>query len=128
MGPKVRAGLVLSVVFLAGIGVGVGGTRFLSHRHAREMAKLSPEVRHGRAMVHMLSRRLDLSHEQREKVRAIVETHRADFERLREGEVERKKPVRERVRGEIREVLTDAQRQKFDEIVEEMESRSLHVR
>lgn len=61
-------------------------------------------------------RELDLSKEQREKVRAVYESHRSELDAVLKETFPKVREINVKIEQEIREVLTPAQAAKLDEI------------
>ncbi len=99
--------LVIVGVFLAGAVAGAGlfawlrpGRQWRPHR--RDLPALFSE--------------LNLTPEQREKATAIFDKHRAVIESILKANFPRVRAEEEQSNRELREILTDAQRKKLDEI------------
>lgn len=69
-------------------------------------------------MVRRLSSKLDLSAEQRKRLEAIIESKRGRLEALRTEMHPRFEEIRESTRAEIRGILDERQRAKFEKIEE----------
>lgn len=110
-----KAYAVLFAVFVFGGIVGSGTTWALSQR----------EMRRGfeNRRLDALSRELDLTSEQRDRIREIFERHRSQRDQAMREMVDRcgekLKAERERLRTEIHAVLTPEQRKRYDELVSE---------
>jgi hypothetical protein len=103
---------LLCLVFAAGVIVGVAGTRF-AVKKVIEQASKKPEVFRAKVEV-ALVRELKLTPEQRPKVREIVGRGFADLQQLRGDFQPRIGAILKRTEGEIRVVLDERQKVKFD--------------
>lgn len=116
---KILAGLVL---FASGVVVGLFGSRFLAERG--RLALLHGDPRHFSDMIlRRLSDDLELSPEQREKLRPIV---LQTAERMHEIRQEQEPKVREAIDKSIRDIkalLTPEQAEKFTAVMERLEKR-----
>jgi len=121
-----KAIALLGLVFVLGAITGAGIT-FAHTRH--EMAELSfpPGLRPPRARMRALSRALDLTTEQQDKVKTILERHQHDRRALWDELIEKCgdsiRKQKSDVDGEIRAVLTPAQQPKFDAISKRQDDR-----
>jgi Spy/CpxP family protein refolding chaperone len=123
---RLKAIALLVVVFALGAVAGAGAT--FSHMR-REMAEFAfpPGLRPPKARMRALSHQLDLSSDQQDKVRAILERHQQDRRVLWDelmvkcGDSIRKQKAD--IDGEVRAVLTPAQQPKFDEIAKRQNDR-----
>ena len=111
-----RARLAVLAVFLAGFlcgAVTLHLTRFRVQRHVMD----NPGGMAG-ILVHRLDRELHLSASQRTSVEAAASRARADAERLMGPVLPQVNAAFERMRAEIRGVLDDDQRRRFDRMVD----------
>jgi hypothetical protein len=99
--------LVIIGVFLAGAIAGAGVFAWL---------RPAPPWRPRRGDLPALFNELDLTPDQREKVTAIFEKHRAASWAIIQGNFPRVRAEQEQSNREIRAILTDAQIKKLDEI------------
>jgi Spy/CpxP family protein refolding chaperone len=114
-------GIVIGIFVLGAGAGGAAGYAVASKRVAEVLGDDRPEAHEARRF-EALARELDLTREQRQKVRAIMERHRdenrtatkAVFEKC--GEEMQK--VRERTDKDIAEVLTPEQQQRFKELMD----------
>jgi len=100
-GAKRRGVLLVGAVFLLGVVCGAA-TVLIGARVARGPFLGPPMPRGG---IERLARELDLDPDQQARVREILDRHRDDLEHLHM-----------RVGDELREVLNESQRARFDEI------------
>jgi Spy/CpxP family protein refolding chaperone len=100
---------LLLAIFAAGAFSGAGMYRWASH--AQEPRHPHPE--RGPGMIH---RELGLSADQEKRVEAIMQKYRPELEAVIRETFPRVKAVHEKMDAEIRTILTDEQRQKFDEM------------
>lgn len=112
---QLKPWIVIGLVFVAGVVVGVAGTR-LSVRKVIERAALNPDLVRAR-IERNLARELKLTPEQRPKIHEIMVRSRDEVQRLRSDFQPRLGAILKRSEGEIRDVLNEAQRQKFDRMV-----------
>jgi len=112
-------GLVFGI-FALGAGTGAGTAYAVSERRlANVLAEGRPEA-HETRRFHALARELDLSREQREKLRGILSRHREQNRQLTRAMFETcgadMSKLRERVDDEIRGLLDEQQKQRFAEL------------
>lgn len=111
------------------VGAGAGGAAGYAVA-SKKMAQLLREDRPGMGEERRfegLSRELDLTSEQRQKVRTIMERHRDENRDLTRAMFEKcgddLKGLRDRVDGEIRGVLDEKQKKRFGELMEKRGNR-----
>ena len=75
----------------------------------------------GRRFRNQLVRRLDLDEAQQEQMDAFIEANRAEARAFWDDTYARYGELRLRFREQLREILTDAQRDTFDELISERE-------
>jgi hypothetical protein len=109
---QLKPWIVIGLVFAAGITVGVIVTR-LAVRKVIERAATNPDMLRERMERH-LARELKLTPEQRPRVHEIVVRSRDEIQELRGQFQPRVSGILKRSESEIRGVLNDAQREKFD--------------
>ena len=123
---RLLAGIVIVLVFLAGVAVGF----FLQHelpRHRRPGFAIggppgrSPEVKGW--MLQRLDRELDLTPEQHARIDTVLTRRESDLHALMAEARPRFEAIAARTRTEIQAVLTPAQQQKFAEITRRMDAR-----
>jgi Spy/CpxP family protein refolding chaperone len=104
---------------VGGIAGAAGATAWVERGYAELLSDERREQREVRRL-RALSRELDLSAAQEDKVRSIMQAHRAEHRRLTREMFERcGEPVRkhkETIDAEIRAVLDPQQQQRFDEL------------
>lgn len=76
---------------------------------------VNPEVIR-KQMFDDFSKHLNLSEDQKTKVNAILESNRKEAEELKKQMQEKMKALREKSNSEIRAILNDEQKKKFDEL------------
>lgn len=104
MSSKVRAGLVLVLVFAAGALAGAGGLRLAGP--PRPPADPLPGLEE-----------LDLDSAQRARARIVLDKYRPELEAVLAEVEPRLKPIRDKVETELkRDVLTEAQAKHLDEL------------
>jgi periplasmic protein CpxP/Spy len=123
MSPKLRIYGVVVGIFVLGAGAGgAAGYAMASKRLAEALGDDRPALGDARRAVAVMSRELDLSREQRQKVRDIMERHRGENRELMRAMVDKcggdLQALRQRVDGEIRGVLAPEQQKRFQELVD----------
>ena len=121
--PKWRAIALGMLIFGCGVATGVGGSHYVTWKTVGEMADGPPEMAHGRMMLWVLTRKLGLSHDQRDRVRAILDSHHTEMRELHRELAPKMMGVRKQIATEIRDILTDSQKQDFDRLREKWEQR-----
>jgi Spy/CpxP family protein refolding chaperone len=115
----------LITVFLLGGVAGAGIATAYVHREVGDFVS-EPPFRE-RARMRGLTRLLDLTHAQRDRVRAVMENHHRQRLAAYSDMVDRcgrsMKEEKERMDSEIRAVLTPEQRDKFDALVRRQDER-----
>lgn len=111
--------LLLAAAFLFGGGIGlitgmqVGDGNDRDHAHRRG----------GRThLEERLQRALDLSPEQRDSVRAILERHRPGFDSVWAETRPRYETLRDRVRSDIRAQLNPDQQRRYDDMIARLDA------
>jgi len=121
---RTKANLVLAAVFLLGVVAGGAGTYAWLQRDLRSMVG---DEGFERRRFEAFSRELDLSREQRDKVKAIFDAHRDEHRQTSRDVMQRcggaLREQRAKTDAEIRAVLTPEQQQRFDAFVREHEAR-----
>lgn len=113
-----KLGAVLALLAAFGLGAVAGGfgtKSYLLHRFAERFAGPPGRARMG-FRVEAMTRALDLSQEQRDKVQQIFDKHEAERRRVFERCEPEHRALREKVDAEIREVLTAEQREKHEKL------------
>src|SRR5258708_7191216 len=122
IGPKLKIYGVVLGIFVVGAGAGgAAGYAVASRKLARVLGHDRPGV--GDALrFEAMSNELDLSRDQRRKVRAIMERHRDENRQLTQAMFQKcgedLQGLRARVDGEIRAVLDEQQARRFSELME----------
>jgi hypothetical protein len=127
--PKSRlvAGVVIVLVFLAGVAVGF----FVHHAIPRRgfgglaIGGPPPGPRPGVKgwMLERLDRDLDLSPEQRARIDTVLTRRESDLRTLMSEARPRFETIAARTRGEIQAVLTPAQQEKFEAITKRIDAK-----
>jgi Spy/CpxP family protein refolding chaperone len=122
IGPKLKIYGVVLGIFVVGAGAGGAAGYGVAHK---ELADVLREDRPGLGdarRIEAMTRQLDLTREQRKRVRAIMERHRDENRELTRAMLEKcgadMQGLRERVDQEINTVLTPEQQRRFKELVE----------
>jgi Spy/CpxP family protein refolding chaperone len=117
--------VTLVTVFLLGGVAGAGIATAYVHREVGDFVS-EPRFRE-RARMRGLTRLLDLSDAQRDRVRAVMQSHHrqriAAYSEMIDKCGHSMKEEKERMDAEIRAVLTPAQRDKFDALVRRQDER-----
>ena len=122
-GTRTRAVTVVILAFVCGILLGIAG----DHAWLIYQRRIMPPHFPGRVpkmFVEHLTRKLDLTQQQRAEVEKILERRHAHVEAIRANV---RKEIDE-TNAEIEKVLTPEQRKKFDELRMKMASRGEHPR
>jgi hypothetical protein len=130
---RLVAGLVLLVVFAAGVAAGFFLYHALVRRHPFPLFAISgpppgqpPELK-GRILEH-LDRELDLTPEQHARLDTVLTLREMDLRAIMTEALPRVDSIATRTRAEIRTVLTPEQQEKFAEITERFMRRMLQRR
>lgn len=120
--PKLKIYGVVLGIFVLGAGAGgAAGYAVASKRLAEVLGGDRPGMGDARRF-EALASELDLSRDQRHKVRAIMERHREENRQLTEAMFEKcgdgLQDLRTRVDAEIRSVLSEQQAKRFTELME----------
>ena len=121
VGLSLAAGVVLGM----GIGKKCGYARHLAFREGLGQPKVG---RHGlegsrRHAFDILSRKLNLSEEQKEKIKEILDASRVKVEASRKEAIKKFSEIRESTNTEIRAVLIAKQQKEFDKLLLERKQR-----
>ncbi len=112
-----RARLAVTAVFVAGVLCGAAAMHVWRVRLERRPMN-SPEGL-ARIVVHRLDRELHLSEAQRRQIYAAAAKAREESARVMKPLMPQMSEIFERLRAEVRSVLTDEQRARFDRMVKE---------
>jgi Spy/CpxP family protein refolding chaperone len=122
IGPRLKIYGVVLGIFVLGAGAGAAAGYAIA---TRKLAQVLGDDRPGAGEARRfeaLSHELDLSSEQRRKVRAIMERHRDENRQLTQAMFEKcsddLRDLRSRVDAEIRAVLSEQQARRFSELME----------
>lgn len=114
-------GIVVGIFVLGAGAGGAAGYAVASKRVAEVLADDRPEA-HDARRFEALARELDLTKEQRKKVRQIMDRHRSEHREATKAVFEKcgeeLKKVRESIDKEIGAVLTPEQQQRFKELMD----------
>jgi hypothetical protein len=110
-----KPSIVLTLVFAAGIMVGVGGTRFAVKKIVDEAMK-RPDIVAAK-IERDLNRKLELTPEQKPKLHEIVMRSNEELQQLRWEFQPRLGRILKRSEGDIRAILTEAQQKKFEQLL-----------
>jgi Spy/CpxP family protein refolding chaperone len=125
--PRLKTYGIVVGIFVLGAGAGGAAGFAVAKKHVAEvLADERPGANEARRF-EGLARELDLTREQRDKVRAIMERHRDENRRLTKDMFEKcgddLKQLRTRVDGEIEAVLSEQQKPRFRELMEKRKDR-----
>jgi Spy/CpxP family protein refolding chaperone len=114
-------GIVLGIFVLGAGAGGAAGYAVASKRIAEVLGNERPEA-HEERRFEALAKELDLTREQRKKVRSIMERHRDENRQATKAVFEKcgteLQDLRSRVDTEIRGVLSEEQQKRFGELME----------
>ena len=114
---KAKPILVLCLVFLAGIAVGVIGTRIVVRQAIQRMAR-NPDLMRER-IEREITTRLALSSDQQSKVHAILLRSQREAQQLRREFQPRFTEIMDQAEHDVSETLTPEQRDKFEKLLKE---------
>jgi len=124
--PRLKTYAIVIGIFVLGAGAGGAAGYAVASKHVAEVLGDGPGAGEARRF-EGLARQLDLSREQRDKVRTIMERHRDENRKLTGAMVEKcggeLQELRDRVDNEIRGVLNESQKQRFNELMEKRKHR-----
>lgn len=125
--PRLKTYGIVVGIFVLGAGAGGAAGYAVASKHVAEvLGDERPGANEARRF-EGLARELDLSREQRDKVRGIMERHREENRRLTKAMFEKcgdeLQGLRGRVDDEIRTVLSEPQKQRFNELMEKRKHR-----
>ncbi len=124
----------LIVVFAAGFMGGILFEKSLTDKKAEKRVKRRSSVRF--PSLEMMAQELSLTPEQQEQIREIFKNNEERFKDLRSSINERLSSIRAQLKKEIKDVLSDEQKLRFEAMIEkyisqrkkEMEKRKKHSR
>ncbi len=91
-----------------------------------EQSRPEPKADHGEKMLRVLDRQLKLKGEQKKKIEAVIKSSEPEMEKLQkemEGLRERQRKFMRKQHEQVRALLDDEQKDKFDEIAVRMRKR-----
>jgi Spy/CpxP family protein refolding chaperone len=113
-----KAVLLVVLVFALGISLGSVGTYVLTTRvHAARMTEHNP-ANH----MAMFTRDLNLNLDQQKQIQAILTETRARYAEIHKRDDPEYEQARQQGRQRIRQVLTDEQRAKFEDLLRRMDA------
>ncbi|MFC1642009.1 hypothetical protein ACFL5O_04880 [Myxococcota bacterium] len=129
---KLKGVMILSGVFLLGALAGGAGVRAWTQQEYTKEVTLEPDTRVERRHLRKLQWELDLSDQQRDGIRQIMQNYRPERRRLlRELAANCGTPMREHKRklhNEIRAILNPSQQQHFDQLLAKQSERFPFIR
>ena len=113
---KITSIVVVIIVYLLGIVSGslvtkAGIRHFFNSRKRTE-----------RRLVNRLSSKLQLTDEQKNEVKSIIDKHRPEMKKLRSSIKEEMKKLKDNMHQDIKKVLNEEQSEKFDKIIKRYET------
>jgi hypothetical protein len=109
--------LLLAAAFLLGGGIGlITGMQVDGREHDHSRG------RGGRGHLERLQHELDLTPDQRDSVRAILERHRPGFDSVWADTRPRYETLRDQVRSDIRAQLNPDQQQRYDDMIARLDA------
>src|SRR5262245_9259658 len=115
---KTRLRTVLALIAAFGLGIVAGGfgmRGYMFHEFA-EGLHATPGKARMQFRMEAMARRLDLSHDQREKIQKIFESHEDERRQAFDRCAPEHRALKARIDAEIRPILTPEQQKKFDEL------------
>jgi hypothetical protein len=116
---RLKAGLLLVVVFVAGAAAGWGTQRWTELRW-------TPRYRDADAMVAFLTKQLNLSGAQQDSVRAVLQRHRPELDSIWHLVHPRMDSLRVIMHREINAQLSPAQQHRYSHLVRRFEPSPVH--
>ncbi|MEI7893247.1 MAG: hypothetical protein WCI05_09150 [Myxococcales bacterium] len=120
---RVKAIVMLVVVFAAGAASGIAGTRLVAARKMTHLAEAGSEATRRDLLLRVLDRKLSLTAEQRTQAERILALRGPEAEQVLSESEPRLREIRKTTYAEIRVLLTSDQQHEFDRLVERFESR-----
>jgi Spy/CpxP family protein refolding chaperone len=117
MTPKLRAGLLLAGMFVLGGVAGASVHRFMFARRMHAMMQLPPEEARVQMRVRAMRRHLDLSHDQAQKIEAILRDAEKEHDTAEGPCRANLDAMHDRIHKRVSEVLTPEQREKADKVM-----------
>ena len=115
-----KAGAILAAVFILGAAAGGAGMRTYMLQRWRSTMSVAPSEGRARFRLEAMSRRLDLSDEQRAKLEAILVDAEKERAAVTEGCRPQLEELQKRLEEQVDAILTDEQRAKHREMLERM--------
>jgi Spy/CpxP family protein refolding chaperone len=115
-----KAVLLVIVLFVLGVALGSVGTYLVTTRVLAARPQ-SPVARTASQHMAMYTRDLNLTSAQQGQIQAILNDTRANYASLHEKLDPEYEQVRQQGRDRIRQILTDEQRPKFEELLRQMD-------
>lgn len=122
MSMRVRLGLAFLAVFVLGVVTGGAAWNFVSARSEMDVFDAAREgSRHG-VFVWSLERKLDLNAEQKARVLQILEAYDKESEAVKPPPTPQMKALKEKMRADVRAVLTPSQAAEYDVLIAELDA------
>lgn len=128
-GPAMNTKLMATIFFLGTLAIGVAAGIYFDRTLLRPRPPFQAYREFGGSpgpgspMMRNFSRQLDLTPQQQAKLAQILENYRQSFGSFRRTMQPRYMAMRDSLNAEIRTILTPAQQQKFDEMIQRFEGR-----
>ncbi len=122
MKSKTSAGLLIVLIFLLGAVAGAVGT-YLVQTHVLAVGPRSINHTGPHDVVEELAQALSLSADQEDKLKTIIHQSRERYRALSMQVRPQYDTIRSETRQEIRQILTDEQKARFEKIVQEIDER-----
>jgi Spy/CpxP family protein refolding chaperone len=119
---RMQARLWLAIVFVLGVAIGLTFGFSFAHRSyaSTTQPQMSEPERRAKRVAEMTSE-IDLTAAQSQQVDAIIHEAHEQMKKVREKSDADLDAVRQKARGEMRELLTPQQKPKFEEFVRKMD-------
>jgi len=124
---RTKVWLGLFLIFFSGLAIGVAGSSFLMKEHLKGFARGGPG-RMNRFFITKVTRDLDLTEKQRDKIHQIIEQDRDRVRSLSSAFGDSMKTITERQLDQIKVHLDPAQREQVDENVKRFHERLDHLK
>lgn len=125
---SLKAKMLVFAVFFCGIATGVLITNFYESRVAGSRFPEGNSRARAVRDVNKFHDYLGLTQEQRQQVTAILEASRDEFQKLRKETQPRFQAIQQQSREKMREIMTEDQRQKYDEFRKNRDKERLRER
>ncbi len=122
MSMRVRLGLALAAVFLLGVVTGAAAWNFARARSEIDVFDAARSgSRHG-VFVWSLERKLDLDSAQKSRILEILAAYDKESEAVKPQPTPQMKALKDKMRADVRSVLTPAQAAEYDVLIAELDA------